>query len=424
MRIAYIHQYYRNLQMPGGTRSFELARRLVGRGHEVHLITTETTGSRRGLSWLHTRNDDGIDVHWFSVPYSNHMSYARRIRAFGEFAIAAAAKATALRPDLVLATSTPLTVAIPGMVASRLRRVPFVFEVRDLWPEVPIEMGILRNPVAKFAAGALATLAYRNAAEVVALSPGMAQGVTARSPGTPTTVVPNASDLELFSTGGDAARLFRASQDWLRDRPLVVYVGTLGTVNGVGYLVRLAAAVRKLDSDVRFLIVGDGKEWRQTRTLAAEFGVLDTTLRIWPEMPKADVPAILSAATIATSVCLPLPCLQHNCANKFFDALAAGRPIVINYGGWQRDLLSESGAGLMLDPYDIGGAAATLVRHLRDDVWLARAGAAARRLAVDRFSRDLLFDRFHAVLARAAAGGPPRYSRRGHPAREAARGAA
>jgi glycosyltransferase involved in cell wall biosynthesis len=352
------------------------------------------------------------------------MSYARRIRSFAKFATAAAVKATALRADLVLASSTPLTVAIPGMIASRLRRVPFVFEVRDLWPEVPIEMGVLRNPVLKFAAGALATLAYRSAAEVVALSPGMAQGVAARSPGTPTTVIPNASDLDLFSNGRKAARLLRSTHDWLRDRPLVVYVGTLGTVNGVGYLVRLAAAIREIDGDVRFLIVGDGKEWRETRALAARSGVLDTTLRMWPEMPKADVPAILSAATLATSVCLPLPCLQHNSANKFFDALAAGRPIAINYGGWQRDLLSESGAGLMLDPYDLGGAAATLVRHLRDEAWLTQAGAAARRLAVDEFSRDLLFDRYDAVLTRVAAGGRGPCGGRRDAAREAARGAA
>jgi glycosyltransferase involved in cell wall biosynthesis len=404
MRIAYIHQYYRNLGMPGGTRSFELARRMVTRGHEVHIITTDTTGSGDDRSWRRTREHD-IDVHWFPAAYSNHMTYARRLRSFAAFAVAAAGKAAALRPDVVLATSTPLTVAIPGILASRRRRVPFVFEVRDLWPEVPIEMGVLRNPLARAAAGALATLAYRSAAEVVALSPGMARGVAARSPATPVTVIPNAADLELFSVGADAAHAFRAAHPWLQGRPLVVYTGTLGTVNGVGYLVRLAAAVRELDPEVRFLIVGDGKEWQQTRDLAAETGVLDTTLRMWPEVPKAEIPVILAAATMATSVCLPLPCLRDNSANKFFDALAAGRPIAINYGGWQSDVLLGSDAGLVLDPDDVDCAASFLVGHLRDATWLDRAGAAARQLAVEQFSRDLLFDRFDAVLTRAAARG-------------------
>jgi glycosyltransferase involved in cell wall biosynthesis len=412
MRIVYIHQYYCNLQMWGGTRSFELARRLVARGHEVHIITTDihdrnltadTSGPRRARTWRHTR-ENGIDVHWFPVPYDNKMSYARRMASFAEFALVAAAKATAIRADVVLATSTPLTVAIPGMIASKLRRVPFVFEVRDLWPEVPIEMGALRDPVTRTMAGALATLAYRNAAQVVALSPGMAAGVTARYPSVRTTVIPNACDLDLFSGREEAARQFRASHDWLQDRPLVVYTGALSAVNGMEYLVRLAARARTLDPDVRFLVVGNGRDWETTRQLAAETGVLDTTLHLWRQVPKAEIPVILAAATMATGLCLPRPRLWDNSANKFFDALAAGRPIAINYGGWQADLLRESGAGLVLDPHDIQAAAESVVTHARDRDWLARAGTAAHRMAVEDFSRDLLFDRFEAVLIDAVAG--------------------
>jgi glycosyltransferase involved in cell wall biosynthesis len=404
MHIVYIHQYYCNLQMGGGTRSFEMARRLVARGHTVDVITTDITPAKRGLGWRHTR-EEGVDVHWFAVPYSNNMSYARRIRAFAEFAIVAAAKAAALRADLVLATSTPLTVALPGVIAARLRRVPFVFEVRDLWPEVPIEMGALRNPAVRHLAGALARFAYRNAEEVIALSPGMAAGVTARYPAARTTVIPNAADLALFSVGDDVARRFRAEHTWLGDRPLVVYTGALGAVNGVDYLIRLARRMRDIDPRVQFLIVGRGKEWEDTRQLAQDDGLLDSTVRMWPQVPKGQLPVILAAATMSTSLCRPVRALWDNSANKFFDALAAARPIAINYGGWQGDLLRESGAGLVLDPYDTDRAAATLAPHLRDAAWLARAGAAARGLAVEQFSRDLLFERFEAVLERSAAAG-------------------
>jgi glycosyltransferase involved in cell wall biosynthesis len=419
MRIVYIHQYYCNLTMWGGTRSYELARRLVGRGHEVHVLTTDISAERSALSWRHTR-DDGIDVHWFPVPYSNKMSYARRIRSFGEFATVAAIKAAAMHADLVLATSTPLTVAIPGVIAAKLRRVPFVFEVRDLWPEVPIEMGALRNPVARKVAGALATFAYRNAEHVVALSPGMAAGVTARYPAARTTVIPNACDIELFADSGDAARRLRAGHDWLADRRLVVYTGALGVVNGLEYLVRLAARARTLDPELRFLIVGQGKEWEQTRQLAAELGVLDSTLRMWPAVPKSELPGILAAATMSTSMCRPIRGLWDNSANKFFDALAARRPIAINYGGWQSDLIRESGAGLVLDPYDADAAAASVVEHVRDDAWLSRAGTAAHRLAVESFSRDALFDRFEAVLTEAAATSGGRGRRRGEDVRRGA----
>jgi glycosyltransferase involved in cell wall biosynthesis len=404
MRIVYIHQYYCNPQMTGGIRSYEQARRLVARGHTVHVITTDITGGKRALGWRRTE-DDGVQVHWFSVPYSNNMSYARRLRAFAEFMILAAAKAAALKADLVFATSTPLTVAVPGVIAARLRRVPFVFEVRDLWPEVPIEMGALRNPIARRLAGALAGFAYRNAEEVIALSPGMAAGVTARRPGTRTTMIPNAADLAMFEVRPDAVQRFRDEHRWLGDRPLIVYTGALGAVNGVDYLVRAARRMRDLDPDAQILIVGHGKEWDATRRLASDHGLLDDTVHMWEKVPKAELPVILGAATMSTSFVRPVRALWDNSANKFFDALAAGRPIAINYGGWQSDLLRETGAGLVLDPYDADAAGVLLAGHVRDEPWLKQAREAAHRLAVEQFSRDQLFERFEAVLNRSAAAG-------------------
>ncbi|WP_030436998.1 glycosyltransferase family 4 protein [Actinoplanes subtropicus] len=401
MRIVYIHQYYCNPGMTGGIRSYEQARRLVARGHRVDVITTDIDGGGRRVT-----RDEGVTVHWYPIPYSNHMSYARRLRAFAEFMVLAAAKAARLKADLVFATSTPLTVAVPGVLAAKLRRVPFVFEVRDLWPEVPIEMGALRNPIARRLACGLANFAYRNAAEVVALSPGMAAGVTARRPPTRTTMIPNAADIELFSAVRPAAvRAFRAEHRWLGDRPLIVYTGALGAVNGVEYLVRAARRMRELDPGLQVLIVGHGREWESTKDLAASHGLLDTTVHMWEKVPKADLPVILAASTMSSSFVRPIRALWDNSANKFFDALAASRPIAINYGGWQADLLSESGAGLVLDPADAEEAGKLLADRLRDDDWLRRARDAAHRLAVERFSRDLLFDQFETVLTRAYAGG-------------------
>lgn len=405
MRIVYIHQYYCNPGMAGGIRSYEQARRLVARGHTVDVITTDITPGARELGWRVT-DDDGIRVHWFRVPYSNAMSYTRRLRAFAEFMVLAAAKAARLEADLVFATSTPLTVAVPGVIAAKLRRVPFVFEVRDLWPEVPIEMGALRNPVARGLAGALANFAYRNAAEVVALSPGMAAGVTARRPRTRTTVIPNAADLDLFRVDPAEVAAFRAAHDWLGDRPLIVYTGALGAVNGVAYLVRAAARMHELDPDIRVLIVGHGKEWEPTKDLAARLGLLDKSVHMWEKVPKSRLPVILGAATLSTSFVRPIRGLWDNSANKFFDALAASRPIAINYGGWQADLLAETGAGLVLDPQNTEEAASLLVRHARDERWLAQARAAAHELAVRRFSRDLLFADFARVIERAAKARP------------------
>jgi glycosyltransferase involved in cell wall biosynthesis len=408
MRIAYIHQYFVTRSMAGGTRSYEQARRLVEHGHEVHVVTTRTHGSGSPLTWQLTV-EDGIQVHWLPVPYSNSMSFGRRILAFLRFAVLASIKAVRLGGDVVFATSTPLTVAVPGILASRLRRARFVFEVRDLWPELPVEVGALRNPVAVRLAFWLARTAYRNADQVVALSQGMADGVAAYGyPADRISVVPNASDLDLFATADAEGARLRLADPWLGERPVVAYVGTFGLINGVGYLVRLAAAMTEVDPEVRFLLVGDGAELARVGALADELGVREQNLRVLPPVAKDRVPAILGAADVAVSVFLPLPGMAANSANKFFDALAAGRPVAINYHGWQEEVLRESGAGVVLDADDPVAAAKELADRLRDRDWLRSASRAAHHLAVTRYSRDLLFDEFLAAVV-----GPGPRRRRG-----------
>jgi glycosyltransferase involved in cell wall biosynthesis len=404
MRILYLHQYFNTPRMSGGTRSFEMARRLVQRGHEVDLITAVRQPQQERRGELYQTQEAGIRVHWLPVPYSNSMSYPARIGAFMKFAVGAALRSRELAADVVFATSTPLTVALPAYYAARGKRVPMVFEVRDLWPEVPIALGALRGRIPIAAARALERFAYRNATWIVALSPGMRDGVLgAGCPPDRVTVIPNAADLDAFDVGPEPGRRLRSQHDWLQDRPLVVYTGTLGLVNGVEYLVRLAAAVQRLDPDVRFLIIGSGRSQASVRALASSLDVLGRTFFMMPDIPKADVPGWLSAADIATSVVINVKELWANSANKFFDALAAGKPIAINHEGWQADLLRVERAGLVLHPTDFEQAARMLVSAIRDRAWLETAGAAASALARSRFDRDRLADQLESVLRAAAA---------------------
>lgn len=408
MRIAYLHQYFQSRDQAGGTRSYEFGRRLVERGHEVHMITTDSYATRPGHRWRVT-SQDGMQVHWLPVPYSNNMSYPRRILSFAQFAAMAGVRAARVDPDIVLASSTPLTIVIPGLVAARAKRRRFVYEVRDLWPEVPIQMGALKSPLAKYLAVRLARAAYRRADSVIALSPGMAEGVVRHGyPPERVAVVPNAADLDLFAPRPDEVAAFRSERSWLGDRPLVVYTGTFGTVNGVDYLVRLAAEVRPIAPDIRFLLVGRGAGYEPARTLARRLGVLDETVFLSEAIPRSHLPVVLGAASIATSVVIPVPVLEHNSANKFFDALAAGRPIAINHGGWQADLVTETGAGLVLDPHDLSAAAQLLVRRLADPRWLAAAGEAALQLATERFARDTLYERFEQAVIGSVEAATPR----------------
>ena len=400
MRIIYLHQYFNTPNMAGGTRSYEMARRLVARGHEVQMVTSRCNGADPG--WVET-DEAGIRVHWCSVPYSNGMSYPRRLRAFMKFSWLAARKAAALGGDVVLATSTPLTIALPGVYAARRHGVPMVFEVRDLWPEMPIAVGALKNPLMIAAARRLERFAYRHAAGVVALSPGMKDGVVATGyPEQQVTVIPNGCDLTMFRVPRETGKRFRACQGWLRDRPLVVYAGTLGIINGVDYLARLAAAVRRRDVGVRFLVIGSGQEEAKLRQTAKRLRVLDRNFFIWPSLPKAEIPTVLSAADMAASVFLDLPQMWNNSANKVFDALAAGRPVAINHEGWHAERIRQTGCGLVLRPGDLESSADALVASIRDKQWLAQASAAASRVAEEQFDRDMLARRLETVLIAAA----------------------
>lgn len=253
MKIIYLHQYFNTPRMAGGTRSYEMARRLVRRGHEVHVVTSTRGGEERSVNWDVTV-EDGITVHWFPVSYSNKFANKDRIKAFFRFAWHASSRAVQLEADVVFATSTPLTIAIPGVYAARRLRVPMVFEVRDLWPELPVAVGALRNPVGIAAARQLERFAYKNAARIIALSPGMRDGVVATGyPADRVAVIPNSCDLDLFDVSEEVGQELRAEYPWLGARPLVVYTGTLGTINGVDYLARVAAEVYKVEPDVRFV---------------------------------------------------------------------------------------------------------------------------------------------------------------------------
>ena len=176
MKIIYLHQYFNTPEMSGGTRSYEMARRFVSAGHEVHMITSSREKHNNASGWV-KEIIDGIHVYWLAVPYSNKMSFKVRVMAFLKFAVASGAKAYRVGGDVIFATSTPLTIALPAVYAAKRLRKPMVFEVRDIWPELPIAVGALKNPFLKKAAKWLEKFAYKNAAHVVALSSGMADGV-------------------------------------------------------------------------------------------------------------------------------------------------------------------------------------------------------------------------------------------------------
>lgn len=389
MRIVYLHQYFNTPEDSGSTRSYEFAKRLATRGHEVHVVTSrQRPGVLRGWSESAV---DGVQVHRHATAYDNSMGVSARIRAFLGFAFAAARLSRRLRGDVIFATSTPLTIFLPAWWASLWRKTPIIFEVRDSWPTVPIALGYLNNRLAQRLARSLERFAYNRSVHIVALSPGMAEDATQHgAEPSRVTVIPNASDIDRFSVEPALGSEWRTANGIALDAPLVVYTGTFGAANDVGYLVDLAAEVRRIDPAVVFALVGTGAQEQALRDHAVSRDVLGTTLHMFPPIPKKEMPAILSAATMSTSVVIDNPAMNANSANKFFDALAAGRAIAINHEGWQADLIRSHRIGFILGRHDLPTVARDLVAYLRDPNALEGARERALRLARTDFDRDRL----------------------------------
>ena len=412
MNILYLHQYFIPLDGIGGTRSYEFARRLVKAGHRVTMIT-----SSAGFP-PHYRLDkavnllelEGIQLKVLQVSYSNHFSYLMRIKAFLSFAIKSIIKTVQEDSvDLIFATSTPLTIALPGIIGKIRHKCPLVFEVRDLWPELPIAVGALKNPLLIRMAKLLEKKAYQHSARVVALSPGMAQGVAAAGfPPEHIAIIPNCCDVDLFRVDTSAGEKFLLAHPYLRGGDIVTYCGTLGLINGVDYLARIAAEMRTRNPKIQFVIMGSGSRKEAVIAEAQRCGVWQNNLWVLPHMTKNEIPDLLSATTLATSLFVDIPQMWNNSANKFFDALAAARPVAINYQGWQADFLESSGAGIVMPADDAGQAAWAIDEFLRDKKKYNRARQAAAYAADTIFNRDFLADRLVALLEETVHGGDSR----------------
>jgi glycosyltransferase involved in cell wall biosynthesis len=355
----------------GGTRSYEFARRFVERGHRVRMVTAGSA----------TRTVDGIDVVGVRGAYSDYMratgmSNLGRMAAFARFAAGATVAALrGPRPDVVYATSPPLTMALPAIAASLRWRAPLVFEVRDLWPEAPIQMGALRNPLAQRAARLLERFVYARSARLIALSP----GIQAALPPGRTALVPNSADLDLFDPAP-------------ADGPFqVAYFGAMGEANDLTAVVEAA----RLLPDVPFVLMGDGKRRAELERMAPP----NVSFR---QGSKTDVARLAAESSACLTVFKDVPVLATNSPNKLFDTFAAGRAAIVNMDGWMRELVEGSDAGVYVragDAQDLADRIAWL-RDNPDEV--RRMGENARALAEHEFGRDELAARALAVLEEAA----------------------
>lgn len=401
LRILYLHQHFSTPAGATGTRSFAMARALAARGHAVTIACGRYAGAETGLSGpsRHGRREGRVGtvrVVEYAIPCGNALGLAARGGAFARFAARAAGLALGAPWDVLVASSTPLTVALPALAARRLRGLPFVFEIRDPWPELLRAMRIGPPPLWA-ALDRLADAACRAAASVVALSDGMAETALAHgaAPGR-LHVVPNGADLDLF---GPQVAPWRPPEAAPQEA-LAVYAGAHGPANGLDQLLEAAAAAR--DAPLRLLLVGDGAEKPRLVARAAALGLANLTFL--DPLPKPRLAALLAAGQIGVHCLAPVPAFaEWTAPNKLMDYLAAGLPVVANQGGSAGRLLREGPCGIAVPPGDAAGFGRALAALAAAPSRRAAMGAAARALAVRRFDRRVQASRFCDIVETAAA---------------------
>jgi glycosyltransferase involved in cell wall biosynthesis len=401
MHVLYIHQHFATPDDSIGTRSYELAQRLINAGHQVTMLCGNTEREHATGTGTVLETIDSIAVVRIMVPYRNDMSFMMRVLSFLRFTLGAARAARNINADLVFASSTPLTVAVPGVLGARRHNVPFVLEIRDLWPELPIAMGVIRNPLIISALRHLEHWAYKNAKAIVTLAPGMRDGVVATGLARgEVDIIPNAADLNLFKPATRTTDPRFGDENTLR----AVYCGHHGRANGLEALAHAADFLKSHKSDlkVRFVMIGTGSEKPALVKHVKQNGLDDYFVWIDP-MPKRELAQLLPRMDVGLMLLRNVEAFRQGTSpNKFFDYLAAGLPVLTNYPGWVSETISQNNSGINVLPDDPAEFANGLEKMHALLPQRRVMGDASRALAQRDYSRDKLGERFVSFLENAA----------------------
>jgi glycosyltransferase involved in cell wall biosynthesis len=400
MKVLYFHQHFSTPSGSTGTRSYEMSKALIAAGHSVTMVcgrfrigSTELSqpfiyGMRRGIV-------EGIHIVEFDLLYSNSDSFFKRSLIFLKFSLRSIRLVFTESYDIIFATTTPLTAGIPGIFAKWLLGKSFVFEVRDLWPELPRAMGVIRNPIILIGMSILEWLSYKSANQLIGLSPGIVEGIVAKGiDRSRVTMVPNGCDMGIFSRSANCWRPIGVAETDL----MAVFAGTHGVANGLDEVLN-AAAVLKLRrrKNIKIVLIGDGK-LKPYLKLRANQEQLDNVIFIDP-ISKKKLSGILASSDIGLQILANVPEFYFGTSpNKFFDYIASGLPVLNNYPGWLASIITDIGCGYVVSPNDPEAFADALESAANNRDILDEMGKAALKLAQNTFDRNRLSRDWIAVL--------------------------
>jgi len=391
MHILLIHQAFAALDEAGGTRHIELARLLVQKGHQVTIISSPVsylTGKTRSnrIRWVDPEKPEpGITIlRTYTYP-ALHRSFFHRVLSFLSFMVSSFFVGLSVaNVSLVWGTSPPIFQGLTAWMLARLKRKPFLFEVRDLWPAFAIGMGVLKNPALISLSQGLECFLYRHADRVIVNSPGFIDHVTIRGARW-VELIPNGADPAMFDPQGHGEQ-FRQENN-LNNHFVAMYAGAHGPSNDLGVV--LEAAEELIGTpEIKFVLVGDGKEKTQLQAQAAARH-LNNLLFISP-VPKNRMAEVLAASDACIAILKPLDLYKTTYPNKVFDYMAASRPVVLAIDGVMRAVVEEAGAGIAVPPGDSHALAVAIRDLAANREHSLEIGEAGRRCIEEKFNRNAM----------------------------------
>ena len=396
MKILYFHQHFSTPKGSAGIRSYAMAQSLIRNGHQVTMVCGSFGAGQTGLTQPFNKGMrrgmvDGIDIIEFELPYSNALSFLKRILIFLSFAFKSIKVALTEKYDVVFATTTPLTAGIPGIFAKWFRRKPFVFEVRDLWPELPKAMGVIKNPIVLWMMSVLEWTSYHSADRLVGLSPGIVDGIIKRGIAPEKVAsIPNGCDLDIFASEHQAWRPEGVQPTDL----MAIFTGTHGLANGLNAVLDAAVELKKRQrTDIKLVLVGDGMQKKALLERATELQ-LDNVIFHDP-VNKAKLAGLMASADIGLQILANVPAFYYGTSpNKFFDYISAGLPVLNNYPGWLAELITKEQCGFAVPPENAQAFADALEQAANQRERLIEMGRNGQQVAREQFNRSILSQKF------------------------------
>ncbi len=397
MHILIIHQAFASFDEPGGTRHYEFARLLARRGHRVTVIASPVsyiTGEKAPLRLPPSLESgiggeqEGLNILRASVYSAHHKSFFHRMLAFFSFMLSSFRLGLGVKEvDLVWGTSPPIFQGVSAWLLARLKRARFLFEVRDLWPQFAVAVGVLKNPLLIRLSEWLEEFLYRHADRVMVNSPGFIEHVKSRGAGR-VELIPNGADPSMFNPADQGLEFRKANG--LEGQFVALYAGAHGMSNDLDVVLE-AARLLQNEKKIRIVLLGDGKEKPALQARAARMGLSNVTFL--PSVPKSGMPSALAGADACIAILKPLEEYKTTYPNKVFDYMAAGRPVILAIDGVIREVVEAAGCGLFVEPGN-PQALAEAVRKLAENPKISKGmGLKGRKYLEENFSREQMAEK-------------------------------